>query len=74
MPFQDRGVVSPLNTVPKKDSSDRRVVLDLSFPMGESVNDAIPKDSYLGIPGRLHLPSVDSLVELVKKQGVGCLL
>ena len=51
-------IVSPLNTVPKKDSTDRRVILDLSFPRGLSVNDSIPKDLYLGVPLHLHLPSV----------------
>lgn len=33
--------VSPLNTVPKKDTTDRRVILDLSWPPGTSVNDGI---------------------------------
>lgn len=73
-PFPGRSVVSPLNTVAKKDSQERRVVLDLSFPNGASVNDAIPKDSFLGIPAKLHLPSVDNLVALVRKLGKGCLL
>ena len=41
-------VVSPLNSVPKKDSNERRVILDLSFPKGTSINDAIPKYYYLG--------------------------
>ena len=75
-PIFPGSVLSPLNTVPKKGSVERRVILDLSYPPGSglSVNDAIPKDSYLGVPGRLHLPSVDNLVSLVKIQGKGCLL
>ena len=60
-PFQGNLVISPLNTVPKRDSDERRVILDLSFPRGHSVNDGIPKDSYLGVPGRLHFPTVDAL-------------
>ena len=39
-PFEDRLYLSPLNSVPKSDSTERRVILDLSFPKGHSVNDA----------------------------------
>ena len=44
IPFKDNVGVSPLSTRPKKGSSDRRVILDLSFPIGNAVNDGIPKD------------------------------
>jgi hypothetical protein len=37
--------ISPLNTV-SKDTLERRVILDLSFPAGNSVNDYISKDNY----------------------------
>ena len=68
-------MVSPLNTVPKKGpQGSRHVILDLSFPKGSSVNDHIPKDYYLGEYNKLHLPSVDNLVSLVKKEGTGCML
>ena len=40
--------LSPLNSVPKKDSEDRRISLDLSFPKGYSINDYVSKDFYLG--------------------------
>jgi hypothetical protein len=34
--------ISPLNSVPKKDSLERRVIVDLSFsPEGLAVNDGI---------------------------------
>ncbi|KAL9976009.1 hypothetical protein ACROYT_G013238 [Oculina patagonica] len=39
-PFPDGFVVSPLNTVAKRDSQERRVIVDLSWPCGSSVNDA----------------------------------
>ena len=42
-PFQGAVKISPLNTVPKKDSTERRIILDLSFPIGRSVNDGINK-------------------------------
>ena len=47
-PFTSPIWVSPLNTTDKRDSPDRRVMMDLSFPPGNSINDRIPKDSYLG--------------------------
>ena len=38
-------VISPLNAVPKKESEDRRIILDLSFgEFEESVNGHIDKE------------------------------
>ena len=37
----------PLNTVGIRDSKERRVIVDLSWPCRNSVNDGIPSDSYL---------------------------
>ena len=66
-------VISPLNSVPKKDSDERRVILDLSFSeTGDSVNSHILKDSYLGSPVKVSYPSVDDLVELIRLKGSGC--
>ena len=48
-PFNDPIALSPLNSVLKKDSSERRVIVDLCFPEGESVNFGILKDEYLGL-------------------------
>ena len=56
---------SPLNSVPKKDSQDRGLILDLSYPPGNSINDGIDKDWYLGVYDKLQLPSLDQLVERV---------
>ena len=47
-PFNCSLKISPLNTVTKKDSIERRVILDLSFPEGQSVNEFISKEFYLG--------------------------
>ena len=38
IPFSNECCISPLNTVSKKDSSKRHVILDLSFPEGATVN------------------------------------
>ena len=51
-------MISSLLTVPKKNSASHRIVMDLSFPVGCSVNDGIPKDTFLGEPFQLCLPGV----------------
>ena len=76
-PFDIPTTVSLLNTVPKRDSADRRVIVDLSFPKCkplESVNGGISRDCYLGDPIQLRYPSVDNLVNLVRCKGPGCCL
>ena len=47
-PFDSGIKLSPLNTVPKSGSSERCVILDLSYPKGVSKNNFISKDFYLG--------------------------
>ena len=59
IPFTGNVGISPLSTRPKKGSADRRVILDLSFPIGDAVNDGIPKDSYLGFAAKLTFPKTD---------------
>lgn len=60
-PFQDTLIISPLNTVPKKDSNDRRIIMDLSFPKGHAVNDYVDKNKYLGESTQIIFPKVDDL-------------
>ena len=76
-PFDSSFVVSPLNSCPKKDSRERRVIVDLSYPKldpSRSVNGGIDKYSYLGESIRLRYPSVDDLAKLVREKGRGCAL
>lgn len=73
-PFTTPLAIAPLNSVPKRDSKDRRVILDLSFPHGLAVNDGISKNLYLGEDIELVYPSVDSFASLVRKKGKGCLM
>ena len=54
--------------------STRRVVMDLSFPPGCSVNDSIPQDTYLGKYCKLRLPGIDQLVEFILEKGHHCLV
>lgn len=62
-------IVSPIGLVPKKELNKYRIIHDLSFPPGESVNDSIPAAykpvSYEGIR---------RIVELVAQLGKGTLV
>lgn len=57
-PFVAPIALSPLNSVPKPDSDERRFILDLSWPAGSSVNDGISKEFLLGQPVSLTYPTV----------------
>ena len=74
IPFQSNTGISPLSTRPKKNSQDRRVILDLSFPIGDSINDGIPKDSYMGFQAELKFPKTDQLAVRIFQLGKNCLL
>lgn len=74
-PFKEGMVISPLNTVPKSNPNERRIILDLSFPKdGTGVNDYVPKDSYLGHEIDLNFPKIDDFIALIKSKGQGCLM
>ena len=73
-PFDCQPFIAPLNTVPKKDSINRRVIMDMSFPLEFSVNAGIPNDTYLGIEFSLTYPSIDDLIHIIWDKGPGCLL
>ena len=52
---------SPLLFHPKEGNS-RRIIVDLSYPEGNSVNSNILKDEYDGYKFQLSYPSVDNIV------------
>ena len=69
IPFADRVGISPLSTRPKRDSNDRRTIMDLSFPPCTSVNDYTSKVDYLGLIIQLQYPTVDDLSQRVAELG-----
>ena len=75
-PFSANPLATPLITSPLQIATSRsgkpRVVLDLSFPAGSSVNSGIPKDTYLNEPFSLRLPGTDALQALIRIKGSGC--
>lgn len=73
-PFSCPVALSPLNSMPKHDSAERRIIVDLSWPAGTSVNDGISSSCYLGEDISLTYPTVDSIASLIWSVGTGCLL
>ncbi|KAL9965660.1 hypothetical protein ACROYT_G029497 [Oculina patagonica] len=72
-PFSSDVVLSPLNSVPKGEF-ERRIIVDLSWPIGASVNDGIPSKQYLGEDFSLVYPTVDDVAARILALGPGCLL
>ena len=68
------GHISPFLTREKPNSENRRVIVDLSWPLEESVNGGIDKHSYLGTDFTLNLPTIDHITDQVKAIGRRCQL
>ena len=73
-PFNSPCFFSPLNTRDKRGLMEKRIILDLSFPEGNSVNDGLDKTKYLGDDIVLNFPTVDKLAEIMVKKGIRCLM
>ena len=65
---------SPFMTRHKANSHHRRVIIDLSWPLGESVNAGIDKHTYLGSDFELAFPLIDDITNELKRLGRGALL
>lgn len=68
-PFQPWFQISPLMTRAKKGSSERRIIVDLSFPNGTSVNDGIDPTDHLGVNITYSLPTISDLVIQLQQHG-----
>ena len=73
-PFAPWTQVSPLMTAEKKDSCRRRVIIDLSFPEGNSVNDGVARNFFQGVGTSYTLPTVHDLAQRIIALGPGTLL
>ena len=68
-------IVSPLNSVPKRCSDERRVIVDLSWPLGKgSVNSGISKEFYLQEKIESHYASVEEVCQMVLRIGPGAMI
>ena len=65
---------SPLMTRTKRDSIFRRVIIDLSWPKGWSVNDGISRTDYIDGPMTISLPTPDDMERAVVRAGRGSFL
>ena len=74
LPFKDHVAVSSLSTRPKRDSLERRTIVDLSYPAGASVNDFTSKTDYLGHAIELYYPTVNDLAKRIHELGYRCKL
>ena len=54
-----------MSTRPKRDVDARRIIMDLSWPPGGSVNDSIWKDQFMGFPVKLSFPTIDVIARRV---------
>ena len=68
------GHCSPFMTRAKPNSDRRRIIIDLSWPIGASVNAGIDKTSYLGSTFSLNFPTVDDITRHLKSIGRGAFL
>ena len=77
-PFKENPIhqdhCSPFMTRSKPNSDRRRVIVDLSWPQGASVNAGIEKFSYLNSAFALTFPTVDDITSELKRLGWGALL
>ena len=67
-PF-DNFVCSPLGLVPKKTPGEFRIIHDLSFPEGNSVNEHISREN-----ATVQYESIENVIQLIKKFGQGALM
>ena len=63
--------ISPLMMRLKKDSIHRRVIMDLSWLPGESVNDGVDVECYMGVDAHVHLPTVQFMEDKLLELGPG---
>ena len=73
-PFTPWTRKNPLMTRPKDEPNLRRVILDLSYPEGKSVNDGIPAGLLDGAEFQMRLPSPFDLARKIVQYGPDVLL
>ena len=66
--------ISPMMTRPKSDPEKRRIITDLSYPQEGSVNAYIKKNCSMGRNQDHSLPTVQAVVEEVKRVGTAATL
>ena len=70
-PFGDNTHISPFMSRDKPDSDKRRIIIDLSWQVGNSVNDFVTSDIYLNLVYKLQYPTFVSITETLLRLGEG---
>ena len=65
IPFVPWAQFSPMMTRAKKESNKRRIIVNLSFPKGSSVNSGIKKGFFLGKTLTFSLPSITNIIDIL---------
>lgn len=73
-PFEPWARISPLMTRPKKGTTQRRVIVDLSYPEGAAVNTGINNADYLGTDISYTLPNIGDLIAKLQVEGKGAFI
>ena len=58
----------------KSTPGERRIIVDMSYPMGASVNSGIPRREFLSEPHSYSLPAVSQVGDVISKLGTGAFL
>ena len=58
----------------KADSDNRRIIIDLSWPKGVSINNFTPPNVYLNTVYKLQYPTIDNITEALASLGQGAYL
>lgn len=73
-PFYPWVRYSPIMTREKRESDQRRVILDLSYPKGSAVNDGITTDNHFGQDISYTLPTIKDFASRLVSQGAGAFM
>ena len=73
-PYGNSTYVSPFMSREKPDSDNRIIIIDLSWPLGVSVNTFTTSNVYLNTVYKLQYPTIDNIISTLTKLGPGTLL
>ena len=73
-PYGESTHVSPFMSREKPDSDNRRIIIDLSWPLGAFVNNFTKSNVYLNTVYKLQYPTIDNIISTLIKSGPGTLL
>ena len=73
-PYGEDTHISPFMSRDKQDSDNRRIIIDLSWPIENSINYFTPSNIYLDTVYKLQYPTVDNITETLRKLGEDAVL